>query len=77
MEDTLADRVIQFRRGKEMQSVIGRQIEATLSAGMSLPDPLEQLFRWIEAHGYFVDANGRRIGDLFPEQPEEASEPPG
>jgi hypothetical protein len=43
---------------------------------MSLPDPLEQLFRWIEAHGLFVDTNDSRIGFLFPqrEQKEKATE---
>lgn len=61
-------KVIQFGRGKEIRSVIGRQIEATLCPGMSMPDPLEQLFRWIEAHGYFVDTNDGRIGLLFPER---------
>jgi len=59
-----------------MRSVIGRQIEATLCPGMSLPNPLEQLFRWIEANGLFVDTDSGRIGFLFPEreQKENATE---
>lgn len=64
----MAGKVIQFGRGSEIGSVIGRQIEATLCPGMIVPAPLEQLFRWIEAHGYFVDAEAGRIGILFPER---------
>ena len=64
----MAAKVIQFGRGKEIRSVIGRQIEATLCPGMSLPAPLEQLFRWIEANGHFVDTNDGRMGFLFPER---------
>jgi hypothetical protein len=68
----MAAKVIQFGRDKEDRSLIGRQIEATLCPGMSLPDPLEQLFRWIEAHGYFVDTSNGRIGLLFPEREKKA-----
>ena len=33
---------------------------------MTLPEPLELLFQWIESHGYFVDTTDGRIGILFP-----------
>ena len=56
-----------IRPPRDEQSVLGRQIEATLCSGMSLPLPLEQLFRWIEARQCFVDTPDGRIGFLFPE----------
>lgn len=46
---------------------IGQQIEATLCAGMAIPDSFEMLFQWIEAHRYFVDTPNGRIGFLFSE----------
>src|SRR5919197_1067013 len=49
-------------------SIIGWQIASTLCPGMVLPDPLERLFRWIEANRYFVDTKDRRIGLLFPDR---------
>lgn len=56
------------RRQRAQQSVLGRQIEATLCPGMSVPEPLELLFRWIEAKGYFIDKPDGRLGFLFPER---------
>jgi len=55
-------------REDEARSVIGRQIDATLCPGMSVPAALESLFKWIEGHGYFVDTKDGRIGFLFPER---------
>ncbi|WP_070158213.1 hypothetical protein [Sphingobium phenoxybenzoativorans] len=49
------------------RSKLGQQIEATLCAGMTIPDAFELLFQWIEAHRYFVDTPNGRIGFLFPE----------
>ncbi len=49
-------------------SVLGRQIEAVLCPGMTVPHALEQLFVWIERNGHFIDKDGRRIGFLFPER---------
>jgi hypothetical protein len=44
------------------------EIEAALQPGMVLPDPLRQLFAWIEANRYFSDQKrGNRVGFLFPE----------
>lgn len=48
-------------------SVLGQQIGSTLCAGMALPQPLELLFRWIEAKRCYVDTPNGRIGFLFPE----------
>src|SRR5689334_22711991 len=72
--------VFRLRKGKRMwnviglgrsrkgpTSVLGRQIAATLCPGMSLPGPLDQLFGWIEARGYFVDTPNGRLGFLFSE----------
>jgi hypothetical protein len=66
-------KVIDFARarrrlGKDGSSVLGRQIRETLCPGMHLPDPLEQLFRWIEANRLFIDVDGGRLGFLFPER---------
>lgn len=55
------------RREREHQSILGRQIEATLCPGMTLPDELELLFKWIEARRCFIDTPERRLGFLFPE----------
>lgn len=49
------------------RSKLGGQIEATLRAGMVMPDAFEMLFKWIEAHRYFVDTPNGRTGFLFPE----------
>ncbi|HWU56634.1 MAG TPA: hypothetical protein VN175_14085 [Rhizomicrobium sp.] len=66
-------KVIDFGKAKKSReeaarSVIGRQIEATLCPGMTLPPAFESLFRWIEKNGYFVDVQDRRIGILFSER---------
>lgn len=66
-------KVIDFGRANKLReddtrSVIGRQIEATLCPGMSVPAALESLFKWIEGNGYFVDTKDGRIGFLFPER---------
>lgn len=55
-----------WRRGRA-PSVLGRQIEATLCPGMTVPEPLELLFKWIETKGYFIDKPAGRLGFLFPE----------
>lgn len=54
-------------RASRGQSVLGQQIGSTLCAGMALPQPLELLFRWIEARRLYVDTPNGRIGFLFPE----------
>lgn len=53
---------------QERRSVLGKQIQETLCAGMILPAPLELLFKWIEAKGYFIDTADGRLGFLFPER---------
>ena len=55
----------QKQRGRS--SMLGKQISSTLCAGMELPQPLELLFRWIEARECFVDTPTGRVGFLFPE----------
>jgi hypothetical protein len=45
-------------------SILGNQIAATLCPGMHLPAPLEQLFRWIENAGFFLDQGPARLGYL-------------
>ncbi|NEX94118.1 SMI1/KNR4 family protein [Caulobacter sp. 17J65-9] len=35
---------------------------------MSLPDPLERLFAWIEANGYYIDTPNGRLGFLYSAQ---------
>ncbi len=55
------------RQDRKHQSILGRQIEATLCPGMTLPDELELLFKWIEARRCVIDTPGRRLGFLFPE----------
>lgn len=42
------------------------EITATLLPGMTIPESLQQLFDWIEKHGYVVDTDDGRIGSLFP-----------
>lgn len=49
-----------------MRSVIGQQICRTLPEGMTLPEPLEKLFRWIETNGFFEDTPRGRVGYLCP-----------
>jgi len=50
-------------------SKLGEQIQRTLPAGMHLPGELEQLFTWIEAHGFYADRpTAERDGYLFSEQ---------
>ena len=39
---------------------------------MSLPEPLKQLFSWIEARGLYVDTRNGRLGFLFPEAEQRA-----
>lgn len=62
-------RIVDFLEERRVRnrSKLGRQIEATLCAGMALPNALELLFQWIEAHRCFVDTPNGRIGFLFPE----------
>lgn len=49
-------------------SILAAQIEQTLLPGMVLPQPLVQLFSWIEANGLFIERpTGERIGFLYPE----------
>ena len=48
-------------------SKLGDEITATLLPGMTIPESLQQLFDWIEQHGYFVDTENGRIGSLFPD----------
>jgi hypothetical protein len=60
----MGEKRMEFRRG----SILRWQISATLCPGMTLPDPLERLFRWIETNGYFLDTYDRRIGFLFPQR---------
>ena len=48
-------------------SKLEQQIALTLLPGMSLPEPLKQLFTWIESHGLYVDTAKGRVGFLFPE----------
>ena len=48
-------------------SKLGDEISATLLPGMTMAKSLQQLFDWIEQHGYFVDTENGRIGSLFPD----------
>ena len=48
-------------------SKLGDEISATLLPGMTIAKSLQQLFDWIEQHGYFVDTENGRIGSLFPD----------
>lgn len=48
-------------------SKLEEQIALTLLPGMSLPEPLKQLFSWIESRGFYVDTGQGRIGFLFSE----------
>jgi hypothetical protein len=61
-----------FWRRRPKRSVLGQQIAATLLPGMTVPEPLEQLFQWIEQNNLFVDQPAGRIGFLFPEAEMEA-----
>jgi len=56
------------RAGQSRQSALGRQIEQTLCPGMILPDPLEQLFKWIELKGLYIDTPNGRLGFMYPEE---------
>lgn len=49
-------------------SKLEEQIALTLLPGMSLPEPLKQLFTWIEGRELYVDTGKGRIGFLFPEK---------
>jgi hypothetical protein len=51
-----------------IEHIMGRlqtEIEQTLPAGMSLPEPLKRLYDWIETNGFVDDSfNNRRTGQL-------------
>lgn len=47
-------------------SILGQQISSTLPEGMIIPVPLERLFQWIEANGFYSDEPAGRIGYICP-----------
>lgn len=56
------------QQSSQPSSVLEQQIQRTLSPGMSIPEPLRLLFRWIEVNGYFLDFDEYRAGSLGAEQ---------
>ena len=50
-----------------MANKLLEQLEAVVPAGMQVPHPIEQLYKWIEDKNLFVDNKGGRIGFLYPE----------
>ena len=46
-------------------TTLGEQLRNKLPPGMSLPEPIDLLFEWIEDKGLFIDNDGERIGFLF------------
>ncbi|MEJ5976782.1 hypothetical protein WG901_09065 [Novosphingobium sp. PS1R-30] len=62
--------VIDFLRAKRLRegraSQLAQEIGATLSPDMVLPEPLLQLFDWIEGHGFYEGTKSGRVGYLYP-----------
>lgn len=62
--------VIDFEREKRLRRIqscqLALEIDATLRPGMELPEPLLQMFVWIEAHGWFEGTKSGRVGYLCP-----------
>ena len=62
--------VIDFAQAKrerqEQLCPLAREIAVTLPAGMTLPEPLTLLFRWIEASGFCRQGRTGRTGYLCP-----------
>ena len=50
-----------------MPNKLLEQLEAVMPADMQVPQPIEQLYDWIEKRNLFVDNEGGRIGFLYPE----------
>jgi hypothetical protein len=46
-------------------TTLGEQLRRKLLPGMSIPEPFELLFGWIEDNGLFIDTDGGRLGFLF------------
>ena len=44
------------------------QIRETLTLSMTLPEPLERLFAWIEENRFFIDREEGRVGFLYPDE---------
>lgn len=49
-----------------MSQQLERQLAQTLPPGMTIPEPLRQLFSWIEARGLYMDRKDGRVGFLHP-----------
>jgi hypothetical protein len=46
-------------------TTLGEQLRGKLLPGMSIPEPFELLFGWIEDKGLFIDTDDGRLGFLF------------
>ena len=46
-------------------TTLGEQLRRKLPPGMSIPEPFELLFGWIEDNGLYIDTDGGRLGFLF------------
>lgn len=50
-----------------MPNKLLEQLEAVMPAGMQVPQPIKQLYDWIENRNLFVDNEGGRVGFLYPD----------
>jgi len=47
-------------------TILEMQLKQVLPAEMNIPDPIRELFNWIEQQNMFMDRNGQRVGFLYP-----------
>lgn len=50
-----------------MENLLLAQLREALPQGMHVPSEFEALYAWIEANGFYDDADGRRRGYLYPQ----------
>ncbi len=50
-----------------MENLLLAQLREALPQGMHVPSEFEALYEWIEANGFYDDADGRRRGYLYPQ----------
>lgn len=50
-----------------MENLLLAQLREALPQGMHVPSEFEVFYAWIEANGFYDDADGRRRGYLYPQ----------
>jgi len=51
-----------------MEYKLVSQLERVLPKGMKIPNEIKLLYQWIEDNGLYIDIDGRRWGELYPEK---------